>query len=367
MRKIIFGLILVAAAVLVVMKWRRAQPPPPVYETAFAGEDRVGVWDSTAEVRETVATLKFGERVSIIERDKDLTEIRTSHGATGWVEERQLISKDVWQRASDLAAKAGAMPAQAFGHTHVPANLHLDPGRDAPRLLQLNRDVPVQMLARKVVAQPSSGAGAASVAETKPAANPAGQEWWMIRAEVKELGPVAGWTLAHFIALDAPAPLPDYSTAAAMRLIAWFTLNRVPTGVPAAGDDSGGSGGEKPQYLTAGLKDSPGAVCDFNMLRVYTWGEKRQRYETAFVDSNVCGELPIRVKPASAPGGDSEFDFVNVDETGSEKFVYQMRQTSVRRIEGGAPSRESSHTHKTTAHARRASSRRPAAKHSQSH
>jgi len=118
-----------------------------------------------------------------------------------------------------------------------------------------------------------------------------------------------------------------------MRLIAWFMLNRVP----------GDEGGDNPQYLTAGLKDSPGLVCDFNMLRVYTWGEKRRQYETAFVGSNLCGKLPIRVKPAAALGGDSEFYFVNVGEQDNEKFVYQMRQTSVRRVEGSAPNRESTH------------------------
>lgn len=345
MRKIVAAFILVAAILVAAVMWRRTQPAPPVYEAAFAGEDRISVWSSTAEVRVTVATLKFGERVSILERDKDLTEVRTAQGVSGWVESRQLISPDVWQRASDLAAKAGTMPVQAFGHTHVPANLHLEPGRDAPRLLQLGRDVPVQMLARKVVEQQTPPAGS-TASGTKPnsAANSNGQEWWLIRAEVKEMGPVAGWTLSRFIALDAPAPLPDYSTAAAMRLIAWFVLNRVPS------DDGGANNSDKPQYLTAGLKDSPGLVCDFNMLRVYTWGEKRQRYETAFVESDVCGKLPIRVKPASALGGDSEFDFVNVGEQGNEKFVYQMRQTSVRRVEGSAPNLESTHKRGSTPH-----------------
>ena len=40
-----------------------------------------------------------------------------------------------------------------------------------------------------------------------------------------------------------------------------------------------------------------GKACDFTMLRVYTWGSKRKRYETAYVESDLCGHLPIRVPP----------------------------------------------------------------------
>jgi hypothetical protein len=95
-------------------------------------------------------------------------------------------------------------------------------------------------------------------------------------------------------------------------------LNRVPDG----------SGGESPQYLVAGSRGGEGRDCDFTMLRVYTWGAKRKRYETAYVESDLCGRLPIQVS-TSARG--PEFEFPDAEASGTERR-YEMIQTEVRRI-----------------------------------
>jgi len=64
------------------------------------------------------------------------------------------------------------------------------------------------------------------------------------------------------------------------------------------------------------------------LLRVYTWGEKRKEYETAYVEGNLCGKLPIRVQQtADGP----EFRFADANSTGER--VYVMHQTVVRRID----------------------------------
>ena len=95
--------------------------------------------------------------------------------------------------------------------------------------------------------------------------------------------------------------------------MAWFELNRVPDG----------SGGEAPQYLVAGSHGGEGGPCDFTMLRVYTWGKARKRYETAYVESDLCGRLPIRIS-SGAKG--PEFQFPDVDEGGADR-KYVMYQT----------------------------------------
>jgi hypothetical protein len=103
-----------------------------------------------------------------------------------------------------------------------------------------------------------------------------------------------------------------------MRVLAWFELNRVPDG----------SGGEAPQYLAAGSRGGEGSACDFTMLRVYTWGRVRKRYETAYVESDLCGRLPIRVSNGEKG---PEFQFPDVDEGGADR-KYVMVQTAVRRV-----------------------------------
>jgi hypothetical protein len=345
MRKAIIAVTFLIAVLIAAALWRHGhQQPEPVYEIARAKANHITVWNSTAQIREPVAMLNFGERVDVLQKYADQVNVKTPAGVSGWVDERELISQEVWQRATALMIQAGRMPIQASGRTRVPANLHLDPGRIAPMLVELSRDVPVQMLERRVVTpgspgapknalQPSSvtpseirdhAAPATTIAATVPTS--VTEEWWLIRTEVKDLGPAAGWTLGRFIALTAPDPLPDYSAAANMRLIAWFILNRVPDN----------NGGDKPQYLAAGLRPGEGGDYDFSLLRVYTWGTKRARYETAYVEDNLRGKLPIRVTPASSLGGDSEFRFTNAGADGNSEFVYQMKQTSVRRIQGGA-------------------------------
>jgi hypothetical protein len=115
------------------------------------------------------------------------------------------------------------------------------------------------------------------------------------------------------------------ASSANIRPVAWFELNRVT-------DDEG----EHPQYLVAGTKGPEGQPCDFTNMRVYTWYSKKQRYETAFIENDLCGALPIKV--GRDVKGEPEFRF---DEKGGakEERVYRLIQTVVRRVreEGAKP------------------------------
>lgn len=131
-------------------------------------------------------------------------------------------------------------------------------------------------------------------------------------------GPVAGWVLARFVELELPGPVKDLASTADLHVLAWFELNRV----------ADGSGGEVPQYLVAGSRGGEGSACDFTMLRVYTWSKVRKRYETAYVESDVCGRLPVLV--ANGERG-PEFQFPDIDQGGADR-KYVMLDTVVRRV-----------------------------------
>jgi len=132
---------------------------------------------------------------------------------------------------------------------------------------------------------------------------------------------------------EIPPELVDYSNQ--YRFVAWFELSRVPAGVPGeeSAEPGPGSTAQKPQFLVAGVQGPEGQPCDFTLLRVYTWGAARHSYETAYVESNLCGHLPIRVQPAAAPGGNATFAFANDGKAGAEQREYAMHQTSVRRTD----------------------------------
>jgi hypothetical protein len=128
-------------------------------------------------------------------------------------------------------------------------------------------------------------------------------------------------------------------SSANVRPIAWLELNRVPS-----------PSGDKPQYLVGGTRSAEGQPCDFTVLRVYTWNPRRTRYETAFIENNLCGQMPIRLD--KGPKGEPEFRFRQMNGPKEER-VYRLTQTVVRRV------REPGDTSKKTPHSSSVKSAKP--------
>jgi hypothetical protein len=133
--------------------------------------------------------------------------------------------------------------------------------------------------------------------------------------------------VARFVSLDLPDPVRDGTSSANIRPVAWFELNRVT-------DNEGGH----PQYLVAGTRGSEGQPCDFTTLRVFTWNRKKTRYETAFIENDLCGALPVRV--GKSPKGEPEFRFRMMDPRKQER-VYHLIQNVVRRVREESPAKKS--------------------------
>jgi hypothetical protein len=291
-------------------------------EEAYIGGQGATVWNSTAQIRSPIANLAYGQPVEVYQRDADNVLIGTPAGVRGWISSVSLIDADLWRRVSLLAETTKSMPVQAVGHTRARANLHTRPGRQAPVILEAPGDSPLVVL-QHAAAPNDQGP------ENAEAKSPATSDgWWLVRANVKDVGSVSGWVLDRLVLLDLPEPLPEYQSSEAFTIVAWFEINRA---VDSA------SGDYKPEYLVAGTRDPQGA-CDFTLARVYTWSTKRSRYETAFLDSSLCGKLPVDVTPAKTPGGDAYFRFQDMGADGLENRVYAMKLTTVRRINAASRS-----------------------------
>jgi hypothetical protein len=326
----------------------------PVREQAVISERKATAWNRLATVREPAASLRFGERVGVIESrgwsGADYVLVRTKDGSTGWVEARHLMSAALWARATANVEQSKRMSVQACGKTKVLTNVRVDPGRSAPRTFQFGRDVFVDILSRAVVELPPEES-AAKESKEQPAEQPQGprrEDWLFVRARDPDAGDIAGWVLGRFIELDLPAPLRDY--AAGIRFVAWFELDRVPAMPSTEERKTREEGGEPskpeamPQYLAAGVIGAEGQPCDFTLLRFYTWNPVRRRYETAFIESNFCARLPIQVTPIP-PGANldkAEASFTFVADVPSrrgtsampaeERREYRMRQNIIRRL-----------------------------------
>ncbi|MGB8541584.1 MAG: SH3 domain-containing protein [Candidatus Acidiferrales bacterium] len=331
MRKILIGsAVLLIIATAAYLRYHHGKTP---IEIGYAGNREVTLWSTTAQVREPVATVNYGERLDVLQRFQDQVQVRTTSGTTGWIPERDLLSADLWQTSKDLEKKGATMPVEALGHTKVLSNLHIAPGRESLRIRQLNKDVPLEVLERQPV--PVTSVQATGAGEDSNAAPGKKEDWWLVRAHIADQTTITGWIVGRFIDLDVPAPLPDYASSAGMRIVAWLELNRVADGAKTS----------KPQYLLVGTHGPEGQPCDFSLLRVYTWGQKKERYETAFVESDVCGKLPIKLQKATTPGGEVKFEFENLTGKGSEPRIYVMRQTVVRRVREGNEPKPHKHKH----------------------
>lgn len=310
----------------------------PKHETlgeGYVSERTVTLWSSVAQVREQMGVLAYGERVDVLAKRNDNVKVRTAAGVVGWMDARYLMDPDLWQRSAKLLKQAESMAVQARGRTKVPTNLRVEPGRNEPRLYQFTRGTEVEILGRAVAdwVQVSD--------EKEPAAEGEAtkkEDWYLVRGiatrppgdgtvrnsaimNTTQPGdqtiPIAGWVVARFVSLDLPEQVEVGTSSANVRPIAWFELNRVT-------DDEG----EHPQYLVAGAHGPEGQPCDFTTMRVYTWNPKKTRYETAYIENNLCGTLPIQVGKGSK--GEPEFRFHEMDGA-KELRVYHLVQTVVRR------------------------------------
>ena len=341
-RKLIVAIPLLCAVTLTAWVLR---PKHDYLGDAYISERSVTLWSSAAQVREQIETLHYGDRVDIMARRNDNVKVRTVAGVIGWVDGRLLLEPALWQRSVKLLTAARDMPVQARGRTKVQTNLRVEPGRSSARLYQFGRGVPVEVVSRSV-------ADWVQATDEHEGPNdqqgPKKEDWYLVRAVATrppgdnsaraaetttttqpgdQTVPIAGWVVARFVELDLPEPIREGMSAANVRAVAWFELNRVPS-----------SSGSQPQYLAAGTRGGEGQPCDFSSLRVYTWNEKRTRYETAFIENNLCGQFPIRL--AKGPKDEPEFRFLLAGGNQPEQ-VYRLMQTVVRRIrEANEPPRK---------------------------
>ncbi|HYA62141.1 MAG TPA: SH3 domain-containing protein [Candidatus Sulfotelmatobacter sp.] len=307
---------------------------------AYVSERTITLWSSIAQVREQMGVLPYGERVEVLARRNDNVKVRTAAGVVGWVEGRYLMDPDLWQRSAKLLQQAQSMSVQARGRTKVTTNLRVEPGRTEPRLYQFTRGTEVEIVGRAV----ADWVQVSDEKETPEGETSKKEDWFLVRGiatrppgegtirnsavmNTTQPGdqtiPIAGWLVARFVSLDIPDTVREYTTSANVRPIAWFELNRVTD-----------PEGDHPQYLVAGTHSPEGQPCDFTTLRVYTWNPKKTRYETAYIENNLCGALPIQL--GKGPKGEPEFRF-HVMEGAKEERVYHLIQTVVRRVREERP------------------------------
>jgi SH3-like domain-containing protein len=258
-----------------------------VLEIAYVSGVQAVLRDRVAAVYQKAGIVKNGDRVEVLDHDRHFVKVRAVNGATGWIEQRFLVSQDVYDRIQKLTAENQNDPVEAQGTTRNDTNLHVEPGRDTEHLYQISTGEKLSVLKRGTaekpgtVVPPSRSAARANAAngnqEKKSPDVAVKEDWWLVRDSHDRVG----WVLARMVDFDVPLDIAQY--AEGQRIVSFFALNQV-------------SDGDKkvPQYLTVLTEPHDGLPFDFNQIRVFTWNVKRHRYETAYRE-RVEGVLPVTV------------------------------------------------------------------------
>jgi hypothetical protein len=261
-----------------------------VLEVNYVSAVQATLRDQVALAFNRVGTVKNGERVEVLEREKRFSRVRTAGGVEGWIEQRFLVDQQTYDALQKLTQENLNDPVQAPGVLRNESNLHLTPGRETEHLYQLAAGARVAVLKRATAEkQPGAVMSPARSVRTpggkasggKAPASPVLEDWWLVRDGENRVG----WVLGRMVDLDVPLDVAQY--AEGQRLVAFFVLNQV--------EDSGKEGTDKKvsQYLCAITEPHDGLPYDYDQIRVFTWNVKKHRYETAYREHGLDGVLPI--------------------------------------------------------------------------
>jgi len=245
----------------------------------YVAAPEVFLRDRVAQVYNKIGSVKNGEKVVVLDREKRFIQVRTSAGLQGWIEQRYLISQQVFDNFQNLTRDHQNDLPQATGVTRNETNLHIEPGRESDHLYQLAAGSKLALLARGTAEK--AGVVQASnplLKKDKQPAGPVYEDWWLIRDAQGR----AGWVLGRMVDLDVPLEIAQY--AEGERFMGFFVLNEVQD------EDK-----KVPQYLALLSEPKDGQPFDYDKVRVFTWNVKRHRYETAYRERNLNGVLPVTV------------------------------------------------------------------------
>jgi uncharacterized protein YgiM (DUF1202 family) len=343
-----------------------------VLETAYVSGLQVNLRDRVAAVYEKAGLVKNGDRVEVLDHDRHFVKVRTSAGQMGWMEQRYLVSQQVFEQLQKLTAENANDPVQATGVTRNDTNLHVEPGRETEHLYQISSGEKLSILKRgtadkngapATAVRPTTSAQKQPVssgtkqsgskkddktedsASTNPTEKPAEktaslstpaaphptgpppviEDWWLVRDSHGR----AGWVLARMVDLDVPLDVAQY--AEGQRIVAFFVLNEVEDREKDRDKDVDK---KVPQYLMVLTEPKDGLPFDFNQFRVFTWNVKRHRYETAYRE-RIEGMLPVTLakEDFGKEGVLPAFTVRALDEDGTtSERKYKLNTPIVRRV-----------------------------------
>ena len=250
-------------------------------EVVYVSAPQAILRDHMAAVYTKTGVVKNGDRLEVLERDRRFVKVRTAKNEEGWLEDRYVVSQQVYDGFQKLKQQEANDAVQAAGTTRNDTNIHLTPGRETDHLFLLSEGAKVSILKRATVAKSNALAAVKPVADAKGNVTTPPvpmEDWWLIRDPQGDVG----WVLARLVDVDIPLDIAQY--AEGQRIVACFVLDQVTDGDK-----------QVPQYLVVLSEPRDGMPFDYNQIRVFTWNVRKHRYETAYHERDLNGVLPVTV------------------------------------------------------------------------
>src|SRR6202167_499637 len=196
-----------------------------VLEVNYVSVAEATLRDRVATIYNRVGTVRNGERVEVLEREKRFSRVRTASGTEGWIEQRYLVDQQTYDSLQNLTQDNLNDPVQSPGVLRNETNLHITPAREAEHLYQLSAGAKVSILKRATAEKQPGLAPAPAKAVRAPngrsSSGPALEDWWLARDAEGHVG----WLLARMVDIDVPLDIAQY--AEGQRFVAFFVLNHV--------------------------------------------------------------------------------------------------------------------------------------------
>jgi hypothetical protein len=330
-----------AAVLLFLFGCSKGPPRAQAVGEAFVGPAILKIRSDIALQSSTVATVKHGDRLEILQVRRRFLRVRTPRGVEGWTDERQLLAAGDMDALRELTAHAAKLPSQGVATTYSSLNIHTQPVLSSPSFLQLKEGekfdvlqsivLPRSEAPRKPLIPPAPKKPKVPNKEAKKSARvppppmpkppPLPADWLELsktdRDEVaadaeqtppQKLAPrtdgwslirtpggQSGWVLTRLISMAIPDEVAQY--AEGKRIVSYFPMGQIQD------DDK-----KKNIWLWTTTTNSK-EPWDFDSFRVFVWSLKRHRYETGYIERNLKGYAPVLLKEVEMPS-----------KTGSSKY-----------------------------------------------
>lgn len=308
----------------------------PVIGEAFVGPAVLKIRSDIPTQSPPVAAVNHGERLEILQKRRSFFRVRTSSGAEGWADERQLLAAVDMANLKQLAVQAEKLPPQgAATPRYGDLRIYTQPSLESPSFVTVKEKDRVVVLThapiprtaqqrtpllpptpKKVIPKKKAKSSNLAIPKPKPPAPPA--DWVALSktesAEAKEAADIAaappapsddwtlirtadgqtGWTLTRRLTMAIPDEVAQY--AEGHRIVSYFSL-----GTLRDGDTT------KDIWLWTTVGDGMHPY-DFDSLRVFNWSTRHHRYETAYIERNLTGFSPVLLEQVNFTAGGKSAD-----------------------------------------------------------